>query len=122
MTDDSLCDTRADKQEDLAIKGDREFEGSNDLDKLVHRYDYNDLDILGAVQRSYSICSDTFPDRLGLCYILQDSSLVLVLVTWQHNGGRQKQIQVCKCRFHVYSESEVDNLGSHPFGTAGRCQ
>ena len=34
--------------------------------------------------------------------------------TYQHNGGRQKQIQVCKCRFHVYSESEVDNLGSHP--------
>lgn len=82
MTDDSLCDTRADKQEDLAIKGDREFDGSNDLDKLVHRYDNNDLDILGAVQRSYSICSDTFPDRSGLCYILQDSSLVLVLVTW----------------------------------------
>ena len=82
MTDDSLCDTQADKQEDLAIKGDRECEGSNDLDKLVHRYDNNDLDILVAVQRSYSICSDTFPDRSGLCYILQDSSLVLVLVTW----------------------------------------
>ena len=66
----------------------------------------------------FQVWSLNFAHALSIIVKMSQQILVTIVgqisTTYQHNGGRQKQIQVCKCRFHVYSESEVDNLGSHP--------